>query len=117
VDQTSAKTLVDQRYALLQLEAQLAAEKERTTKVPPVVRQRYRRQHTRLQKGYFTAEMQRSQRRLPYRVTIASRTRMLCCACMWLTLCALGVSAVRFCSEVDNYRLHQGLVAYYFHKN
>jgi len=54
-----------------------------------------------LQKEYVTAETQRSQRRLPYRVT-----RMYASPCIhrgsFFTLCAPGVSAVRFCSEVMN---------------
>ncbi len=53
-----------------------------------------------LRKGYFTAETQRSQRQVPYCVT---PTHALPCIHPWFVfgaLCAPGVSAVRFCSEV-----------------
>ena len=48
-----------------------------------------------LQKGYVTAETRRSQRKTLLRITHTHAARFVC-----RVLCALGVSAVRFCSKV-----------------
>ena len=52
-----------------------------------------------LQKGYFTAETQRSQRKMPERAAPAHHASPRI-HFVFEVLCALGVSAVRFCSEV-----------------
>ncbi len=51
-----------------------------------------------LQKGQVTAEAQRSQRKMLHRVAQTHASPHI--HFMFDVLCALGVSAVRFCSEV-----------------
>jgi len=51
-----------------------------------------------LQKGYFTAEAQRSRKKMPYRVAQMHASPRI--HFVFEVLCALGVLAVHFCSEV-----------------
>jgi hypothetical protein len=54
-----------------------------------------------LQKGHVTAAAQRSQRKMPERVA-PTHHASLCIHVVFEVLCAPGVSAVRFCSEVND---------------
>ena len=53
-----------------------------------------------LQKGQVTTEAQRSQRRIPSQVAYPHASPCIHAWFVCRILCALGVSAVRFCSEV-----------------
>jgi hypothetical protein len=62
-----------------------------------------------LQKGHITAVAQRSQGEMPYRVDQTHASLHI--HFIFEVLCALGVSAVRFCSEVSFLIEFHGVVA------